>query len=130
MNGVSISRKPCELRYSRTANVSFERMMMVAGFDKYFQIVRCFRDEDLRADRQPEFTQIDIEMAFPQQETIYGVVEPLIYKISEAAGYPMKGKIPRLTYAQAMQQYGSDKPDMRLPPFYAVEDLFPEGALS
>src|SRR3954453_1143045 len=82
----------------------FKQLLMVAGFEKYFQIVRCFRDEDLRADRQPEFTQIDIEMSYPQQETIFSVVEPLIYKISEAAGYPMEGRIPRLTYAQAMQQ--------------------------
>jgi len=108
----------------------FKQLLMISGFDKYFQIVRCFRDEDLRADRQPEFTQIDIEMSFPQQETIYSVVEPLVQRIAAAAGYEMEAKLPRLTYKQAMESYGSDKPDMRLPPFCSVEDLFPEGALS
>ena len=108
----------------------FKQLLMISGFDKYFQIVRCFRDEDLRADRQPEFTQIDIEMSFPQQETIYAVVEPLVQRICAAAGFTIDAKLPRLTYKQAMESYGSDKPDMRLPPFYSVEDLFPEAALS
>jgi aspartyl-tRNA synthetase len=107
----------------------FKQLLMVSGFDKYFQIVRCFRDEDLRADRQPEFTQIDLEMSFPQQEQIFEVIEPLVHRITEVAGYPRTGALPRLTYAQAMSSYGSDKPDLRLPPFYTVEDLFPEGAL-
>jgi aspartyl-tRNA synthetase len=102
----------------------FKQLLMVAGFDKYFQIVRCFRDEDLRADRQPEFTQIDLEMSFPQQEQIYEVIEPLIGAVCEAAGYPAPSSIPRLTYAQAMKSYGTDKPDLRLPPFHCVEDLF------
>jgi aspartyl-tRNA synthetase len=102
----------------------FKQLLMVAGFDKYFQIVRCFRDEDLRADRQPEFTQIDLEMSFPQQEQIYEVIEPLIGAVCQAAGYPAPSSIPRLTYAQAMRSYGSDKPDLRLPPFHCVEDLF------
>ncbi len=108
----------------------FKQLLMISGFDKYFQIVRCFRDEDLRADRQPEFTQIDIEMSFPQQETIYSVVEPLVQRICAAAGFTIDAKLPRLTYKQAMESYGSDKPDMRLPPFFSVEDLFPEAALS
>ena len=108
----------------------FKQLLMISGFDKYFQIVRCFRDEDLRADRQPEFTQIDIEMSFPQQETVYAVVEPLVQRICAAAGFTIDAKLPRLTYKQAMESYGSDKPDMRLPPFYSVEDLFPEAALS
>jgi aspartyl-tRNA synthetase len=102
----------------------FKQLLMVAGFEKYFQIVRCFRDEDLRADRQPEFTQIDLEMSFPQQETIYEVIEPLIGAVCKVAGYEVPAKFPRLTYAQAMRAYGSDKPDMRIPPFHCVEDLF------
>jgi aspartyl-tRNA synthetase len=97
---------------------------MISGFEKYFQIVRCFRDEDLRADRQPEFTQIDLEMSFPQQETIYEVIEPLIGAVCRVAGYGVPAKFPRLTYAQAMRSYGSDKPDMRIPPFHCIEDLF------
>src|ERR1700691_58290 len=102
----------------------FKQLLMIAGFEKYFQIVRCFRDEDLRADRQPEFTQIDLEMSFPQQEQIYEVIEPLIGAVCQAAGYPAPSSIPRLTYAQAMKSYGTDKPDLRLPPFHCVEDLF------
>jgi aspartyl-tRNA synthetase len=108
----------------------FKQLLMVSGFDKYFQIVRCFRDEDLRADRQPEFTQIDLEMSFPQQERIYEVIEPLIGAACKVAGYEVPAKFPRLTYAQAMQSYGSDKPDLRIPPFYCVEDLFPGEGLT
>ena len=95
----------------------FKQLLMVAGFDKYFQIVRCFRDEDLRADRQPEFTQIDLEMSFPQQETVYEVIERMLKAVVKAAGVEMQIPMPRLTYAEAMRSYGSDKPDLRLPPF-------------
>jgi aspartyl-tRNA synthetase len=102
----------------------FKQLLMVSGFDKYFQIVRCFRDEDLRADRQPEFTQIDLEMSFPQQETIYEVIEPLVESVCKVAGFEISLPLPRLTYAQALRSYGSDKPDLRLPPFHCVEDLF------
>ena len=102
----------------------FKQLLMVSGFEKYFQIVRCFRDEDLRADRQPEFTQIDLEMSFPQQKTIYETIEPLIKEVCKVAGFPITTPLPRLTYAQAMRSYGSDKPDLRLPPFHCVEDLF------
>jgi len=108
----------------------FKQLLMVAGFEKYFQIVRCFRDEDLRADRQPEFTQIDLEMSFPQQERIYAVIEPLIVASCKVAGYDVPAKFPRLTYAEAMRSYGSDKPDMRIPPFHSVEDLFPGAGLT
>jgi aspartyl-tRNA synthetase len=108
----------------------FKQLLMVAGFEKYFQIVRCFRDEDLRADRQPEFTQIDLEMSFPQQERIYEVIEPLIGAACKVAGYDVPAKFPRLTYAQAMHAYGSDKPDLRIPQFHCIEDLFPGAGLT
>jgi aspartyl-tRNA synthetase len=102
----------------------FKQLLMVSGYERYFQIVRCFRDEDLRADRQPEFTQIDIEMSFPQEEQVFEVIEPLVEKICAVAGYEVKAPFPRMTYAEAMRSYGSDKPDMRLPRFWPVEDLF------
>src|SRR6202142_1440299 len=104
----------------------FKQILMIAGFDKYFQIVRCFRDEDFRADRQAEFTQIDLEMSFPQQERIFEVIEPLVERICEVAGFEVKAPFPRLTYAQAMRSYGSDKPDRRIPPMHAVGDLLPD----
>jgi len=104
----------------------FKQILMVSGFDKYFQIVRCFRDEDFRADRQAEFTQIDLEMSFPQQEQVFETIEPLIERVCEVAGFHVKAPFPRLTYAQAMRSYGSDKPDCRIPPMHPVEDLLPE----
>ncbi|HTS60665.1 MAG TPA: aspartate--tRNA ligase [Candidatus Acidoferrales bacterium] len=104
----------------------FKQLLMISGFEKYFQIVRCFRDEDLRADRQPEFTQIDVEMSFPQQERIFEVIEPLIVRVCKEAGYDVATPFPRLTYAQAMEHYGIDKPDTRIPPMHAVGDLVPE----
>jgi len=108
----------------------FKQLLMVSGFDKYFQIVRCFRDEDLRADRQPEFTQIDLEMSFPQQATIFEVIEPMVQQACKVAGYHVPSTFPRLTYAEAMRSYGIDKPDLRLPPFHCVEDLFPGANLT
>jgi aspartyl-tRNA synthetase len=108
----------------------YKQLLMVAGFEKYFQIVRCFRDEDLRADRQPEFTQIDLEMSFPQQERIYEVIEPLIGAACKVAGFQAPATFPRLTYAEAMHAYGSDKPDLRIPQFHCVEDLFPGAGLT
>jgi aspartyl-tRNA synthetase len=102
----------------------FKQLLMVSGYERYFQIVRCFRDEDLRADRQPEFTQIDLEMSFPQQEQIFEVIDPLVLKVCEAAGKSVENTIPRITFEQAMNLYGSDKPDLRIPPFHRVEDLF------
>src|SRR5450432_1145064 len=91
----------------------FKQLLMISGYEKYFQIVRCFRDEDLRADRQPEFTQIDLEMSFPQQERIYETIEPLVERVCEVAGYTVKAPFPRITFAEALRSYGSDKPDTR-----------------
>jgi aspartyl-tRNA synthetase len=107
----------------------FKQLLMISGFEKYFQIVRCFRDEDLRADRQPEFTQIDLEMSFPQQEQIFQVIEPLIKRVCEVAGFETTLPFPRISYADAMRSYGIDKPDRRIPPMYPVEDLFPDSGL-
>jgi aspartyl-tRNA synthetase len=104
----------------------FKQLLMVSGYEKYFQIVRCFRDEDFRADRQAEFTQIDLEMSFPQQEQIFETIEPLIERVCEVAGHQVTTPFPRITYAEAMRQYGSDKPDRRVPPMYSVEDVLPE----
>src|SRR5579871_6966957 len=104
----------------------FKQLLMVSGFEKYFQIVRCFRDEDLRADRQPEFTQIDLEMSFPQQERVFEVIEPMIQRVWQAAGYHVEIPFRKITYAEAMRNYGIDKPDRRVPPMHPVEDLVPE----
>ncbi len=106
----------------------FKQLLMISGFDKYFQIVRCFRDEDLRADRQYEFTQIDLEMSFPQQDRVFEVIEPMLQQAFKAGGFDIPIPFPRMTYAEAMRSYGIDKPDLRLPPFYCVEDLFPADA--
>ena len=97
---------------------------MISGFDKYFQIVRCFRDEDLRADRQPEFTQIDLEMSYPQPERVWEVVESFLTAAFKAAGHEIKTPFPRMDYDDAIRQYGIDKPDLRLPAFTDVADCF------
>ena len=102
----------------------FKQILMISGFDKYFQIVRCFRDEDLRADRQPEFTQIDLEMTFPQPDRVYEVVEGFLTAAFRAAEREIKTPFPRMTYDQAIRQYGSDKPDLRLPPMTEVRQAF------
>ena len=98
----------------------FKQILMVSGFDKYFQIARCFRDEDLRADRQPEFTQIDLEMTFPQQGLIFKTVEGFLTAAFKAAGIALEPPFVQMTYDEAIRNYGIDKPDMRLP---AMVDL-------
>ena len=102
----------------------FKQILMISGFDKYFQIVRCFRDEDLRADRQPEFTQIDLEMSFPQAERVWEVVEGFLTAAFGAANYEIKTPFPRMDYDEAIRLYGIDKPDLRLPAFTDVRDCF------
>jgi aspartyl-tRNA synthetase len=87
---------------------------MIAGTDRYFQIVRCFRDEDLRADRQPEFTQVDVEMSFARPETIYGLIEPLMQQVFREIGRDAAVPMRRMAYAEALAKYGSDKPDLRV----------------
>jgi len=91
----------------------FKQLLMVSGFDKYFQIAKCFRDEDLRADRQPEFTQIDVEMSFCSQDDVMKVAEKVIYDTFTACGFDVPQSFTRMTYNDAMELYGSDKPDMR-----------------
>ncbi len=91
----------------------FKQLLMIAGTDRYFQIVRCFRDEDQRADRQLEFTQVDVEVSFAQPETIYGLIEPLMPKIFKEIGAEVTLPIRRISYADAIARYGSDKPDLR-----------------
>jgi aspartyl-tRNA synthetase len=91
----------------------FKQLLMIAGFDRYFQIVRCFRDEDLRADRQPEFTQVDVEMSFPRVESIVDLIEPLFQRVMAVVGVKVERPFQRLSYAEALLRYGSDKPDLR-----------------
>jgi aspartyl-tRNA synthetase len=102
----------------------FKQILMISGFDRYFQVARCFRDEDLRADRQPEFTQIDLEMTFPQQETVFGVVEGFLAATFHVAGEPISSPFLRMTFDEALRLYGIDKPDMRLPALTEVSAAF------
>jgi aspartyl-tRNA synthetase len=102
----------------------FKQILMISGFDRYFQIVRCFRDEDLRADRQPEFTQIDLEMTYPQPERVWEVVEAFLTAAFKAAGHEIKTPFPRMDFDDAIRQYGIDKPDLRLPAFTDAKDCF------
>lgn len=93
---------------------TYKQLLMVSGYDRYFQIVRCFRDEDFRSDRQPEFTQIDVEMSFVDEEAVLGVVERLMLQLlKESLGVELKAPFPRLRYADAMDRYGTDRPDIR-----------------
>ncbi|HYR43999.1 MAG TPA: aspartate--tRNA ligase [Terriglobia bacterium] len=95
----------------------FKQILMISGFDKYFQIVKCFRDEDLRADRQPEFTQIDIEMSFPSRETLFKMIEGMMSEVFGLNGIKMPRPLPRISFQEAMDRYGSDKPDTRFEVF-------------
>jgi len=92
----------------------FKQLMMIAGFDRYFQIVRCFRDEDLRADRQPEFTQIDVEMSFADREELFQIMEEMMAAVFELSEAKVSVPFPRLTYEESLEKYGTDKPDLRL----------------
>src|ERR1700752_2771582 len=91
----------------------FKQILMVAGFDRYFQIARCFRDEDLRADRQPEFTQIDLEASFMSAEDIQQVVERTLVELWDEGGFEVSRPFPRLGWRDAMERFGIDKPDLR-----------------
>ena len=91
----------------------FKQILMISGMDRYFQIVRCFRDEDQRADRQLEFTQIDVEMSFARPESVYGVIEPLMQQVFKEIGHEVRTPIRRMPYGEAIAKYGSDKPDLR-----------------
>jgi aspartyl-tRNA synthetase len=102
----------------------FKQILMISGFDRYFQIVRCFRDEDLRADRQPEFTQIDLEMCFPTEDAVFSVVEGFLKASWETAGFEFSAPFPRMSYDDAIRNYGIDKPDLRLPAMTDVADAF------
>ncbi|MGA2650653.1 MAG: aspartate--tRNA ligase [Terracidiphilus sp.] len=108
----------------------FKQILMISGFDRYFQIARCFRDEDLRADRQLEFTQVDLEMSFPHQETVFAVVEDFLSAAFAAAGVTLQKPFPRITYDDSMRKFGSDKPDMRLPGLTDVRPAFTDEALA
>ncbi len=108
----------------------FKQILMISGFDRYFQIARCFRDEDLRADRQLEFTQVDLEMSFPHQETVFAVVEQFLSAGFAAAGVTLPTPFPRITYDESMRRFGSDKPDLRLPGLTDVRSAFTAEALA
>jgi len=102
----------------------FKQILMISGFDKYFQIVRCFRDEDLRADRQPEFTQIDLEISFARPEIVFATVEGFLTAALKTVGVDLQTPFPRTSYDQAIREYGVDKPDMRLPQMTDVRAAF------
>ena len=102
----------------------FKQILMISGYDKYFQIVRCFRDEDLRADRQPEFTQIDLEISFARPEMVFKTVEGFLTAAFKTIGTELQTPFPQISYDQAIRQYGIDKPDLRLPAMTDVREAF------
>jgi len=107
----------------------FKQILMIGGMDRYFQIVKCFRDEDLRADRQPEFTQLDLEMSFPRQEDIFNVIENVMVRACAVAGIKAEAPFPDMLYKDAIRRYGSDKPDMRFGmELHEVTETFPDEA--
>ncbi len=107
----------------------FKQILMIGGLDRYFQIVKCFRDEDLRADRQPEFTQLDVEMSFPRQEDIFNVIEQVMVRACAVAGVKATAPFPHMLYKDAVRKYGSDKPDLRFGmELHEVTDWFPQEA--
>jgi len=107
----------------------FKQILMMSGVDRYVQICRCFRDEDLRADRQPEFTQVDVEVSFARPETIFGVIEPLMREIFAVVGRTVETPFQRMPYAEAIARYGSDKPDLRCGmPIQDLRELFRESS--
>ncbi|HEY2119461.1 MAG TPA: aspartate--tRNA ligase [Candidatus Acidoferrum sp.] len=107
----------------------FKQILMIGGLDRYFQIVKCFRDEDLRADRQPEFTQLDLEMSFPRQEDIFSVIENVMVRGCKVAGIQAQAPFPHMLYKDAIRKYGSDKPDMRFGmELHEVTECFPPEA--
>jgi aspartyl-tRNA synthetase len=107
----------------------FKQILMIGGLDRYFQIVKCFRDEDLRADRQPEFTQLDLEMSFPRQEDIFHVIEQVMMRACAVAGFKPEAPFPHMLYKDVIRKYGSDKPDMRFGmELHEVSSYFPAEA--
>jgi aspartyl-tRNA synthetase len=107
----------------------FKQILMIGGLDRYFQIVKCFRDEDLRADRQPEFTQLDLEMSFPRQEDIFHVIENVMVRVCAVAGITVTAPFPHMLYKDAIRKYGSDKPDLRFGmELHEVTECFPAEA--
>ena len=108
----------------------FKQILMISGFDRYFQIARCFRDEDQRADCQLEFTQVDLEMSFPRRESVFAVVEQFCAAAFAAAGVTIPTPFPRITYDDSMRQYGTDKPDLRLPGLTDVRPAFADNVLA
>jgi len=107
----------------------FKQILMIGGLDRYFQIVKCFRDEDLRADRQPEFTQLDLEMSFPRQEDIFSVIENVMVRVCAVAGIQATAPFPHMVYKDCIRKYGSDKPDLRFGmELHEVTECFPAEA--